>query len=264
MVLLWCSAKPKWWVCVTAKFLKRGWFAVEAVTPAWLAIETMINSMRVVQITIEGLLPMDCDHNHWVHGEMGGSGSGDLDLEQKGLGQALSSDDSLRFGLGLDSAQSEMGQGLDLLVPSHAVSHHNYFAYGGFPILEIDGPIWQRDSRNWNPPLDRVPLLASQCFRAFSSKSLITFLFLFPRIGAIVGAFRWNQELSGDQDSRKKLKVQLQVLVIVGRDMDRGAGEESMVAEDIAAEVFDERDLELYCLAKLWAESDSYNRKYLS
>jgi hypothetical protein len=31
------------------------------------------------------------------------------------------------------------------------------------------------------------------------------------------------------------------VLVIVGRDMDRGAGEESMVAEDIAAEVFDER-----------------------
>ncbi|GMY19525.1 hypothetical protein FCV25MIE_14764, partial [Fagus crenata] len=30
-------------------------------------------------------------------------------------------------------------------------------------------------------------------------------------------------------------------LVIVGRDMDRGAGEESMVAEDIAAEVFDER-----------------------
>jgi hypothetical protein len=31
------------------------------------------------------------------------------------------------------------------------------------------------------------------------------------------------------------------VLVIVGRDMDRGAGEESVVAEDIVAEVFDER-----------------------
>uniref|UniRef100_A0A2N9GIK3 Uncharacterized protein n=1 Tax=Fagus sylvatica TaxID=28930 RepID=A0A2N9GIK3_FAGSY len=45
--------------------------------------------------------------------------------------------------------------------------------------------------------------------------------------------------------------------------MDRGAGEESVVAEDIVAEVFDERDLELYCLTKLWAESDSYNRKYL-
>jgi hypothetical protein len=58
MVLLWCSAKPKWWVRVTAKFLKRGWFAVEAVTPAWLAIEAMINSVRVVQITIEGLLPV--------------------------------------------------------------------------------------------------------------------------------------------------------------------------------------------------------------
>jgi hypothetical protein len=123
MVLLWCSAKPKWWVCVTAKFLKRGWFAVEAVTPAWLAIETMINSMRVVQITIEGLLPMDCDHNHWVHGEMGGSGSGDLDLEQKGLGQALSSDDSLRFGLGLDSAQSEMGQGLGWSLLGPCVVH---------------------------------------------------------------------------------------------------------------------------------------------
>ena len=58
MVLLWCSAKPKWWLCVTAEFLKRGWFAVETVTPAWLAIETMINYMRVVQITIEGLLPV--------------------------------------------------------------------------------------------------------------------------------------------------------------------------------------------------------------
>ena len=31
------------------------------------------------------------------------------------------------------------------------------------------------------------------------------------------------------------------VLVIVGRDMGRGAGEESVVAEDIVAEVFDER-----------------------
>ena len=58
MVLLWCSAKPTWWVCVTAKFLKRGWFAVEAVTLAWLAIEAVINSVRVVQITIEGLLPV--------------------------------------------------------------------------------------------------------------------------------------------------------------------------------------------------------------
>ena len=54
----------------------------------------------------------DYDHNHWVHGEMGGSGSDDLDLEQKGLDQALSSDASLCFGLGLDSAQSETGQGL--------------------------------------------------------------------------------------------------------------------------------------------------------
>ena len=40
----------------------------------------------------------DCDHNHGVHGEMGGLGYSDLDLEQKGLGQALSSGDSLRFG----------------------------------------------------------------------------------------------------------------------------------------------------------------------
>ena len=31
------------------------------------------------------------------------------------------------------------------------------------------------------------------------------------------------------------------MLVIVGRDMGRGAGEESVVAEDIAVEVFDER-----------------------
>uniref|UniRef100_A0A2N9IZZ5 Uncharacterized protein n=1 Tax=Fagus sylvatica TaxID=28930 RepID=A0A2N9IZZ5_FAGSY len=46
--------------------------------------------------------------------------------------------------------------------------------------------------------------------------------------------------------------------------MHRGASAESVVTEDIVVEVFDERDLELYCLAKLWAESDSYNRKYLS
>ena len=62
MVLLWCSAKPKWWVRVTvrieAELLKRGWFAVEAVTLTWLAIEAVINSVRVVQITIEGLLPV--------------------------------------------------------------------------------------------------------------------------------------------------------------------------------------------------------------
>jgi hypothetical protein len=31
------------------------------------------------------------------------------------------------------------------------------------------------------------------------------------------------------------------VLVIVGRDMGRGAGEESVVVEDIAADEFDER-----------------------
>ena len=31
------------------------------------------------------------------------------------------------------------------------------------------------------------------------------------------------------------------VLVIVGRDMGGGAGEESVVAKDIVAEVFDER-----------------------
>jgi hypothetical protein len=31
------------------------------------------------------------------------------------------------------------------------------------------------------------------------------------------------------------------VLVIVGRDMGKGVGEESVVAKDIAAEVFDER-----------------------
>jgi hypothetical protein len=73
----------------------------------------------------------DCDHNHWVHGEMGGSGSGsgsgDPDLEQKGLNQALSSDTSLRFDLGLDSAQSETGQGLgwSLLGPCamHVLTH---------------------------------------------------------------------------------------------------------------------------------------------
>jgi hypothetical protein len=29
--------------------------------------------------------------------------------------------------------------------------------------------------------------------------------------------------------------------MIVGRDMDKGAGEESVVAEDIVVEVFDER-----------------------
>ena len=44
----------------------------------------------------------DSDHNHWVHGEMDGSSSGDLALEQKGLNQAQSSDASLRIGLGLD------------------------------------------------------------------------------------------------------------------------------------------------------------------
>ena len=43
---------------IEAELLKREWFAVEAVTLAWLAIEAVINSVRVVQITIEGLLPM--------------------------------------------------------------------------------------------------------------------------------------------------------------------------------------------------------------
>jgi hypothetical protein len=50
VVLLWCSAKPKWWVRVTVR--------IEAELLTWLAIEAVINSVREVQITIEGLLPM--------------------------------------------------------------------------------------------------------------------------------------------------------------------------------------------------------------
>uniref|UniRef100_A0A2N9IS76 Uncharacterized protein n=1 Tax=Fagus sylvatica TaxID=28930 RepID=A0A2N9IS76_FAGSY len=42
-------------------------------------------------------------------------------------------------------------------------------------------------------------------------------------------------------DERFERNKERYLLVIVGRDMGRGAGEESVVAEDIAAEVFDER-----------------------
>uniref|UniRef100_A0A2N9IFS3 Disease resistance R13L4/SHOC-2-like LRR domain-containing protein n=1 Tax=Fagus sylvatica TaxID=28930 RepID=A0A2N9IFS3_FAGSY len=220
MVLLWCSAKPKWWVRVTvrieAELLKRGWFAVEAVTLAWLAIEAVINSVRVVQITIEGLLPVKIPiittgfMGKWVVLVPAISISSKRGSIKPIKPKALFS--AYWPGLGFGPIRNGSRTGLVLiwamrgaragswvnprwLVLSHAVSRQWWFVHGGVPILESDGPVSRMGSRNRTPPLDHATV-------DFAMPRTL-FLFLFPRIGAILGAFRWNQELSGDQDSRK-------------------------------------------------------------
>ncbi len=50
MVVLWSSAKSKWRVTVEPS--KEGWFAIDGMIPAWLAVEAKFDSLEMVQLTV--------------------------------------------------------------------------------------------------------------------------------------------------------------------------------------------------------------------